>query len=176
MKMLDTIKQNITWGAFLRFLGSALVVALVSGVVSSMVAARYGERLQEDLETKKQRMISIIQAQTDFEAAQNVMLSQLGIYTGKLIKDSKYTDNDDLLKSIIAAQLQINKLKNELKPEDEALVAQYAGQLDKLNQSLRVVHGWQDLHPVFDSVQAMLGLHDQIAERVKYDTNLNQMN
>lgn len=141
----------------------ALVSLLVSGLVSGAISTYFATRL----ENAKARVNSIIHQKDQFDASQNDIFAQLGIYTDRLLKGDDPANKEQLQKAIITAQLQLNRLQTQLREEDRRAVTEYAQELENLAKQLRTVSGPSDLRPVYVSAQKMLRLHDQVADRVR---------
>ncbi|WP_038382713.1 hypothetical protein [Bradyrhizobium elkanii] len=140
-------------------LESALVSAVVAGVVTVWGTAR--------METSKEYIASIGRQQSQLDSAQSALFSQLGLYTGKLFEKPDAASADQLQSAITTAQLQVNRLKNELPESQHPVLNEYSKELTVLETNLRGVKSRYDLGPVYASAQKLLALHDQVGETVR---------
>lgn len=151
------------FGRFKRLAGnfgvSAIAGLLMSGLVSSWFATR--------LENNKEQVSSIIKQKDQVDTSQNNIFMQLGLYTNQVLSNGDASKQDDLRGAIITAQLQINRLRELLKDDDQKVLTAYSEELDNLQKHLRTIQKPNDLKPIFVSAQKLLALHDKASEAVR---------
>lgn len=169
--MTGDLKPGITdrFKGWKPFLESALISALVSAVISGVVVVAGTARI----ETSKEYISAISRQQSQLDSAQTALFSQLGLYTGKLFEKPDAASSDQLQNAITSAQLQVNRLKNELPKSQHPVLDQYSKELTALGTSLRAVKTRYDLGPVFASAQKLLDLHDQVGETVRSNMDVS---
>jgi len=89
---------------------SAFISAITAAAVSGLSTVWFESRL----ENSKERVSSIIRSKDQFDASQNNVLAQLGLYTGKLFDNAGPANKEQLQTAIVTTQIQINRLRNFL--------------------------------------------------------------
>lgn len=143
--------------------------ALISIIVSSGVSVFWAARL----ENSKDRVASINKQREQFDTAQNNVITQLGLYTGKLFDGVGSANKEQLQIAIIAAQLQLSRLAGELAADDREVISRYSAELDNLSRHLRNVTRANELGPVYVSAQKILSMHAEVSERLKSKTTIS---
>lgn len=151
------------------FLESAFISALVSAVISGVFVVFGTARM----ETSKEYISSISRQQSQLDSAQTALFSQLGLYAGKLFDKPESANTDQLQDAITSAQLQVNRMKNELPKSQHVALDEYSKELAVLGTTLRRVKTRYDLGPVYASAQKLLALHDQVGETVRSNMDVS---
>jgi hypothetical protein len=148
---------------YVEFFGiNALISILISGGVSGFALVYFTTRM----EASKEHVIEVMKQKEQFDSSQNKLFVELVQYTNHLFSNVE-TNKEDLQGAIIIAQLQINRLRNELPPTDYDILNKYSAELENLMKQLRATKAPSDLRPILVSAQKVLELHDLVAERVK---------
>jgi hypothetical protein len=163
---MNTTTTKVTKSRFGRFkeLAENFGVSAFAGILmAGMVTAYFESRL----ENSKERVTSIIKQKDQVDTLQSDVFAQLGLYTGKVFEKGDTSDKEKLESAIIATQIQLNRLKSALPPEDQSLVSNYESELTNLQRHLRDIKTQNDLGPIFVSAQKILELHDAMSDRVR---------
>jgi hypothetical protein len=144
---------------------SAFAGLLVAGAVTAWFESR--------LENSKEHASTLIKQKDQVDTSQNNIFMQLGLYTDRVLTSGDVSKKQELQSAIIAAQLQINRLRDELKEPDQDALTAYANELDNLQKQLRTVEAAKDLKPIYVSAQKILELHDKVAERVRKNLDIS---
>lgn len=145
------------------FFESVGVPALVSVAVSTGMAAYFESRL----ENSKDHVAAIMKGKEEFDASQVNIFGKLGIFTKAVLLKKGSMDRDELYSAIVAAQIQIARLKNEIKSSEGSALDEYATELEKLRSEIADVKSKNDLNQVYDSAQKILALHDRVTDEVR---------
>ena len=165
---LDAGQPSVSRWSQARSLAQSLgMVALVSAIVSGVISGLVGYQFASRLEANKEKLASIVRYKDQIDSSQNSIISQLGIYTDRLFRDKASAKLEDLQKEIITAQLQLNRIRDQVRVEDQQLLTDYETELGSLLKNLRNVSGPNDLGPVLASAQKTLIIHDKFSERVR---------
>jgi hypothetical protein len=147
--------------------------ALVAGIIAALVSTMIGGVLTGRIETSKQRLAILLQEKDQFDAAQNRIITELGLFTTRAFESNDVAKKEQLLSAIITAQLQLNRLQNDLHdPRDSKILLEYASELDKLSRDVRNASGIKDLGSILAATQRILALHDEVSEAVKQNVNV----
>lgn len=171
--MTQQIERKPRW--WRRILENALVPALVSIVMSGLVSAAFLVFFESRLENSKEKVATVARQNDQFNNAQSKVFAQLSIYTGKLFDagEVENKDKENLQTAIIDSQLQVARLRNELRKSGQKPLIEYSEQLDKLSTSLRKVKAKNDLKPILESAQRILELHDEVAEEIRNNSEVS---
>jgi hypothetical protein len=137
--------------------------------VAGLVTAWFESRL----ENSKEHVSTIIKQKDQVDTSQNNIFMQLVLYTDRVLTNGDASKKQELQSAIVVAQLQINRLREELKKQDQEAVTAYADELDNLQKQLRSVEAAKDLKPIYVSAQKILELHDKVAERVRKNLDIS---
>ena len=138
---------------------------VISLVVSALVSSYFEGRL----ENSKNRVAMVMHQKDEFDSSQNNLVTELGLYTGRVLDSRDPKKREKLDAAIVAAQQQVHNLANELGDKDSELLTAYANQLETMRKQLEEVSGPRDLAPIYISAQEILKLHDKVGEQVNND-------
>lgn len=148
------------------------VAAIVSLVISSLISGGIGHYFATRLENTKEQVTSLVRYKDQIDASQNKIIAELGIYGDRLIKNRDAAKVEELESAIITAQLQINRLRGAMRPDDQPLLKEYENELGNLLRQVRSTPGPNDMVPVLASAQKLLSIHDRFAERVRHNIEM----
>lgn len=156
--MIQKAKDFIIYSA--KALGvPALVAFAVSGFMNTYFQSR--------LENSKDHVAAIMKGKEDFDSSQLTIFGKLGNFTNDVLSNENSFNTKDLFESIVAAQLQISRLKNAIDTGPNSALDDYAKELERLRSELAAVKSRKDLYPVFESAKKILALHDKVTDEVR---------
>jgi len=141
---------------------TAFISLLVSAGVSGFALVYFTARMEES----KEHVVEVMKQKEQFDNSQNKLFIELMQYTNRIF-DNAETNKAELQAAIVVAQLQLNRLRDDLAPADREILKNYSDELENLLKALRTTAKPSDLKPILTSAQKVLELHDKVAERVK---------
>jgi hypothetical protein len=150
------------WSRFKIIAESFGVSAVVSIVVSTLFLTYFESRL----ENSKNHAAIVTHQKEQFDEAQNKVMIELGLYTGRVFNDNDARKRDLLDSAIITAQLETNNLSSEVGQDGQKALSDYSNELEILRKQVQAVEGPKDLGPVLISAQEVLKLHDEVGKKI----------
>jgi hypothetical protein len=138
----------------------------VSAAVSLAVSALFLTYFESRLENSKNHAAIVTHQKEQFDDAQNKVMIELGLYTGRVFNDNDARKRDLLDSAIITSQLETNSLSNEVGQDGQKTLSDYSKELEILRKQVQAVDGPKDLGPVLISAQRVLKMHDEVAKKI----------